>query len=97
MVIKCNLAKAGRILRILRFHAHDLNLLPRPTAYRPWRRGPKPPLRFSKSGDHKIEEAYSRHFVKPVRRRKAEEWGGSDARSGPLPEPGSDHAAERVS
>jgi hypothetical protein len=92
--ITCNLAKAGRILRILRFHAHDLNLLPRATDYRRWGRGPKVRLRFSKSGDHKIEEAYARHFVKPVRRRKAKELGGSETRCRPLPEPESDHAAD---
>jgi hypothetical protein len=96
-VIKCNLAKAGRILRILRFHAHDLNLLPRATAYRRWGRGPKLRLRFSKSGDHRIEEAYSRHFMKPVRRRRAKELGGSETPFRPLPEPEPDHAAERVS
>jgi hypothetical protein len=63
-VIKCNLAKAGRVLRILRFHAHDLNLKPSVTVY--WREtsGGKIPLRFSKSGERNIEEAYSRHFVK---------------------------------
>ena len=33
-VIQCNLAKAGRILRILRFHAHDLNLGPSMTVYK---------------------------------------------------------------
>jgi hypothetical protein len=64
-VIKCNLAKAGRILRILRFHAHDLNLRPIATTYRRRARGGKIPLRFSKSGDRNIEEAYSRHFAKP--------------------------------
>jgi hypothetical protein len=51
-VIKCNLEKASRILRILRFHAHDLNLLSRATAYRRRGRGRTLALRFSKSGDH---------------------------------------------
>ena len=63
-VIKCNLAKASRILRILRFHAHDLNLKPSVTVYRRKTAGGKIPLRFSKFGDKNIEEAYSRHFVK---------------------------------
>jgi hypothetical protein len=63
-VIKCNLAKAGRVLRILRFHAHDLNLNPSVTVYRRETSGGKIPLRFSKSGERNIEEAYSRHFVK---------------------------------
>jgi hypothetical protein len=58
-VIGCNLGKIGRILRILRFHAYDLNLGQRLTFYN--KRGK--PLRFSKTGDAKIEEAYRRHFV----------------------------------
>jgi hypothetical protein len=62
--IKCNLAKAGRILRILRFCAHDLNLKPSLTVYRGTARTRRIRLRFSKSGESKIEEAYSRHFVK---------------------------------
>jgi hypothetical protein len=63
-VVKCNLAKAGRILRILRFHAHDLNLKPSVTVYRRKTAGGKVALRFSKYGQKNIEEAYSRHFVK---------------------------------
>jgi hypothetical protein len=63
-VVKCNLAKAGRILRILRFHAHDLNLKPSMTVYKRKTPGGKIPLRFSKSGEKNIEEAYSRHFVR---------------------------------
>src|SRR5918996_4002673 len=62
-VVKCNLAKAGRILRILRFHAHDLNLKPSVTVYRRKTAGGKILLRFSKYGEKNIEEAYSRHFV----------------------------------
>ena len=57
--IRCNLSRAGRILRVLNFHAHDLNLKPSTTCYR----HRKQALRFSKSGEHLIEEAYSRHFV----------------------------------
>ena len=63
-VIKCNLAKAGRILRILRFHAHDLNLKPSMTVYKRKTAGGKMSLRFSKSGEKNIEEAYARHFVR---------------------------------
>lgn len=58
-VIRCNLSRAGRILRVLRCHTHDLNLKPSITCYH----HRKQPLRFSKSGEHLIEEAYSRHFV----------------------------------
>lgn len=77
-VIRCNLSQASRILRILRMHVHDLNMPPSPTAYVRWGKGPRPPLRFTKTGDPKLEEAYARHFLKPLpkgelkRRRWAE-------------------------
>ena len=63
-VIKCNLAKANRILRILRMHAHDLKLKPSVTVYKRKNKGGKIRLQFSKSGERNLEEAYSRHFVK---------------------------------
>jgi hypothetical protein len=72
-VVKCNLAKAGRILRILRFHAHELNLKPSATKYQRKAGGGKIALRFSKSGERNIEEAYARHFV------RVGKSGGSDA------------------
>ena len=64
-VVGCNLTKLSRLLRILRFHAHDLKLVPSPTAYMRWGKGPKTRLRFTKTGDPKLEEAYARHFVWP--------------------------------
>jgi hypothetical protein len=64
-VISCNLTRLGRLLRILRFHAHDLNLKPSWTAYMRWGKGPKQRLRFTKTGDPKVEEAYATHFVWP--------------------------------
>jgi len=67
-VIDCNLTKLSRILHILRFHAHDLNLSPSTTAYIRWGKGPKQRLRFTKTGDRKLEQAYSRHFVWPGKR-----------------------------
>ena len=64
-VIRCNLSKASRILRILRMHAQDLDLKPSLTVYKRWTKGSRPLLRFSKTGDRNIEEAYARHFVSP--------------------------------
>ena len=60
-----NLTRLSRLLRILRFHAHDLNLVPSSTVYLRWGKGPKQRLRFTKTGDVKLEEAYSRHFLWP--------------------------------
>ena len=55
-VINCNLTRLSR---------HDLNLVPSVTVYRRWGKGPKQALRFTRSGDPKLEEAYARHFVWP--------------------------------
>lgn len=84
-VIRCNLEKASRILRILRLHAHDLNMRPSQTYYKQWGKGRKIPLRFSKSADPNIEEAYARHFVAPNARSKKQE---------PAAQEGSDRAGE---
>ena len=62
-VIGCNLHKARRILRILRFVAHDLKLKPSMTVYKRNVRGGKVPLRFTKFNDKNLEEAYARHFI----------------------------------
>lgn len=82
-VIRCNLSAAGRVLRILRMHAHDLNLRPSLTAYHRHGRGPRARLQFSKSGVPAIEEAYSRHFIRVVSKRK-------QAADSPAPTAGSD-------
>lgn len=62
-VVRCNLSKASRILRILRLHAHDLDLKARPSVYTRWTKGPRTLLRFSKTGDRGVEDAYARHFL----------------------------------
>ena len=64
-VIDCNLTRLSRLLRILRFHAHDLNLVPSTIAYMRWGKGPKQRLRVTKTGEPKLEEAYATHFVWP--------------------------------
>ena len=63
-VLKCNLHKASRILQISKHHANDLDLKPSKTVYMKFGKGPKIILRFTKTGDKNIEEAYSTHFVK---------------------------------
>jgi hypothetical protein len=56
-----NLSKANRILRIIGFHVHDLNMVPNHATYRSTS-GRHAALRFSKSGAKTIEDAYSRHY-----------------------------------
>jgi hypothetical protein len=62
-VFKGNLSKASRILRIIGFRMHDLNMVPRRTIYRQRGKGKKHLLRFSKSGNKRLEEAYATHYV----------------------------------
>mgnify|MGYP001823360700 CR=1 FL=1 len=64
-VIDCNLNHLSRLLRILRFYAHDMNLVPSATAYMRRGKGPKQRLQFTKTGYPRLEEAYARHFVWP--------------------------------
>jgi len=59
-VFQGSLSKANRYLRIIGFHAHDLNMAPSQHTYR--QIGKKRELRFSRSNDKNIEESYSRHF-----------------------------------
>jgi hypothetical protein len=64
-VINCNLARLSRLLRILRFHAHNLNLKPSTTVYMRHGKGARQRLHFTKSGNTKLEQAYATHFIWP--------------------------------
>ncbi len=59
-VFQGSLSKANRILRIIGFHAHDLNMVPSQHIYR--QKGKNKILRFTKAGDQNIEKAYARHY-----------------------------------
>lgn len=59
-----NLSKLSRLLRILEHHARARGLAPSTTVYHKWGRGGKRiVLRFSKSGEPRLEAAYSRCYV----------------------------------
>jgi hypothetical protein len=64
-VIRCNLSKLSRLLWILGFHCHDLNLTASQTAYVRWGKGPHTALRFTKTREERLEKIYARHFVWP--------------------------------
>ena len=61
-VVAGSLGKTNRVVRIIALHAHDLNLPPAP----PHAAGPIKhkgrPLRFSKTGERRVEEAFRRVF-----------------------------------
>ena len=69
--ITVNLAKVNHMLRTLHENARRGGLKPSKTVYMSWGKGAKTRLRFSKSGDPNIEEAYSTHFLKPKAADKA--------------------------
>lgn len=93
-VFEGSLSKANRILRIIGFHAHDLNMVPRQTVYHQWGKGKNRVLKFSKSGDPNLEKAYSRHYVwnqsqekklKAIKKAMPEQGGAVDQiHSGPI-------------
>lgn len=64
-VIQSNLTRLSRLLRLLRFRAHDLKLVPTVAVYMRCGKGPKQRLRFTKTGNPRLEEAYASHFVWP--------------------------------
>lgn len=64
-VVTINLSKLNHLLRTFQRDSKDRGLRPSKTVYKSWGKGPKTTLRFSKSGDPNVEEAYSTHFVKP--------------------------------
>ena len=59
-VFQGNLSKAGRILRIINFHMHDLNMIKYKKPIKVM--NGKRILKYSKTGIKKIEEVYSRCF-----------------------------------
>ncbi len=64
-VLQGNLSRLSRILRVLNFHCHDLNLVGSQTAYVKWGKGPRTQLRFTKTAEPRLEKVYARHFVWP--------------------------------
>ena len=64
-VIRVNLMKLNHMLRNFGQNSLKGGLMASKTAYMSRGKGPRTPLRFSKSGDSNIEEAYSTHYCKP--------------------------------
>ena len=86
-----SLGKAGRILRIVAFHSASLGLTPSRTEYRQWGkkgRNRRIVLRFSKSGEPRLEAAYSTHFLTKARHpKKLDEETRAEAKATQAKEP----------
>ena len=86
-VIAGSLGKTNRVVRIISLHAHDLNLPPlAPHAAGPIKHKGRP-LRFCKTGERPVEEAYKRVFGprlpgwKPARKPMHVATGGKGRRA----------------
>lgn len=64
-VVRGSLSRLGRLLRILGYHCHDLNLVASLATYVKLGKGARVPLRFTKTGEPRLEKVYARHFVWP--------------------------------
>lgn len=64
-VVTINLSKLNHLLRVFRRNSRNKGLRPSTTVYKSWGKRRKMTLRFSKSGNPYVEDAYSRHFVRP--------------------------------
>ncbi len=69
-VCQVNLKKLSRIMKILRDYCQKLKYNPSYTAYMSWGKQQKRKLRFSKSGESFIEQAYATHYVNPILRKE---------------------------
>lgn len=63
-VITGDLGKLNHILLTLMKFAEERNLKPSITVYKSWGKGPKKLLRFSKTGNPRMEKLYSTNYVK---------------------------------
>jgi len=58
-----NLSKANRMIKIIAFHAKELEMLSNTNFYNKWGNDRKELLYFSKSGNKRIEDSYSTHYL----------------------------------
>ena len=61
--VHSNLRKISVAMKAFRVWSQNQGLYPSETVYRKWGKGFKHDLRFSKSGDPKIEQAYRTHYI----------------------------------
>ena len=62
-VIQGNLHKISVAMKCFRSWALRKHLKPSEAVYRPWKKGPKRPLQFSKTNHPSLEKAYRTHYV----------------------------------
>src|SRR5438093_39628 len=73
-VIHGSLSRLSRLLRILGFHCHDLNMVPSHTAYVKLGKGPRTPLRFTKTREERLEKISAARSPRAGRALAIREW-----------------------
>ena len=64
-VIGMNLSRINTVCRVVHASASRGQLKPSSTAYVKWGKGGRHPLRFTKSGDPKLERHWATHYLRP--------------------------------
>jgi len=72
-VCQINLSKLSTINQEIRAYAKKHNLNVSRSDYRKWGKGNRIRLRFSKSGNERVEELYSTHYVSPLKSQATKE------------------------
>jgi hypothetical protein len=76
-VVAGNLSKLSLIGREIRRVARAQGLKPSVTVYRKWGKGPKRTLRFSRSGEPSVEQAYATHWLSKRGRTRSPQREGA--------------------
>jgi hypothetical protein len=86
-VVHGSLGKVSTVVRAMRAACRECGLEESWTDYRKWGKGPKLPLRFSKSGAPEIERAYATHFVSKrlAKEKVARSEQGAEPKARPQP------------
>lgn len=71
-VLHGNLGQFSFIMKEFRKTAREMYLKESYKAYMSWGKGPKRPLRFSKSGDSQVEKHYATYYVQPPKPEQAQ-------------------------
>lgn len=77
-VIRMNLSQINTVCRAIHTSARHGKLKPSWTAYVRWGKGGRPALRFTKSGDPKLEQAWATHYLRPDRKPEEKSPAGKD-------------------
>jgi hypothetical protein len=92
--ITLNLPQINLVCRTVHADSQRGTLKPSPALYHRYGKGPKQKLRFTKSGDPKLEQAWATHYLLPVTEETRNRPSQATSTTG---EPGRDRAQRSAS